>query len=125
MTGISISDISDMEEAARLLISRGVKTVILTLGSKGAFVSNGSSSYLVPAFPAKAIDTTGAGDVFNGAFAAAMSQGFQLLDAVSFACAAGAISVTRNGAALSAPRKDEVDSLISTTPVRSGQGNVL
>lgn len=125
LTGISISDISDMEESAGLLISRGVKTVILTLGSKGAFVSNGSSSYLVPAFPAKAIDTTGAGDVFNGAFAAAMSQGFQLLDAVSFACAAGAISVTRNGAALSVPRKDEVDSLISTTSVRSGQGNVL
>lgn len=125
LTGISISDVSGMEKAAGFLIRCGVKTVIITLGSKGVFVSNGCSSYLLPAFPAKAIDTTGAGDVFNGAFAAALAHGYALDDAVKFACAAGSISVTRAGAALSAPTKAEIDKRISDTFVSSEQGNVL
>ena len=122
LTGVAVSSAAGMEGAAKQLISRGVKTVILTLGSKGAYVCDGGSSYLVPAFPSKAIDTTGAGDVFNGALAAALSFDMELRGAVEFACAAGAISVTRPGAALSAPVKAEIEELISTTSVRSEQG---
>ena len=125
LTGMSISDSAGMEAASKWLISRGVKTVIMTLGAKGAYIYSENNAYLVPAFPSRAVDTTGAGDVFNGALAAALADGKNMCDAVEFACAAGAISVARAGAALSAPTKAEIDELISTTSVRSEQGDVL
>src|SRR5208283_4271591 len=97
--------------AAEKLRARGVETVILTLGARGAFVATASIRQLVPGFPVEAVDTTAAGDVFNGALAVALGEGKPLLEAVRFANAAAAISVTRLGAQPSAPTRNEIETL--------------
>ena len=79
------------------------------MGSKGAFVYNSSIQELVPAFKVKAVDTTAAGDVFNGALTVAISEGRSLVEAVKFANKAAALSVLREGAQSSAPYRNEVD----------------
>lgn len=94
--------------AASLLQRRGPKTVIITLGSQGAIVLDGHELYPVPAPSVTAVDTTAAGDVFNGALAVGLAEGIPLDQAVEFACKAAAISVTRQGAQSSAPYRKEV-----------------
>lgn len=108
LTGIRVSDRASAARAARRLHDQGVKTVIITLGSRGAYVSSDSMSELVPGYRVKAIDTTGAGDVFNGALAVALSEGLELRAAVRFANAAAARSVTRRGAQASAPSRSTI-----------------
>ena len=98
--------------AASRLRARGAQTVILTLGARGAFVADQSGTRIVPGFKMKALDTTGAGDVFNGALAVALAEEQPLMQAVRFANAAAAISVTRLGAQLSAPGRGEIESLL-------------
>ena len=95
LTGIPVTDDCSAERAADCLLARGVKTVIITLGPRGAFVASEEFRGLVPGFEVKAVDTTGAGDVFNGALAVALARQQPLADAVRFANAAAAISVTR------------------------------
>ena len=112
LTGIKVDGATAASRAARRLHSRGVKTVIITLGARGAFVSGEGSSLLVPAFKARAVDTTAAGDVFNGALAVALAEGQPLLQAVRFGQAAAAISVTRLGAQPSAPTRTEIEQLL-------------
>jgi ribokinase len=112
LTGIKVDGAQAASKAARQLHSRGVKVVIITLGARGAFVSGEGHSLLVPAFKARAIDTTAAGDVFNGALAVALAEGQTLLDAVRFGQAAAAISVTRLGAQPSAPSRSEIVRLL-------------
>jgi ribokinase len=102
-----------MQEAALNLIARGVETVIITLGARGAFVANGGAGQLVAGFRAEAVDTTAAGDTFNGALAVALAEGQALGQAVRFANAAAAISVTRAGAQPSAPRREEIESFLA------------
>lgn len=109
ISGIKITDENSASEAARIISDLGVPCVILTLGSKGALVYLDSVVEMVPAFPVKAVDTTAAGDVFNGALTVALSEGRTLKEAVRFACKASAISVTRVGAQSSAPYRNEVD----------------
>ena len=87
----------------------GVDHVIITLGAKGAFVYGDGICEMVAARTVKAIDTTAAGDIFNGALAVALAENRSLADAVHFACKAAAISVTRIGAQSSAPYRNEVD----------------
>jgi ribokinase len=87
------------------------------MGSRGVYLSskNGSAngfSHLIPAFPVKAVDTTAAGDAFNGAFAIALMLGMPQKDAARFAAAAAAVSVTRHGAQPSMPTRAEVDELL-------------
>jgi ribokinase len=82
--------------------------VIITLGSKGALVYYDNKFHHVPTVPVKAVDTTAAGDIFNGALAVALSEGKDMIEATSFACRAAAISVTRKGAQSSAPYKKEL-----------------
>jgi ribokinase len=113
LTGIRVKDEATAAKAAEKLRGRGVKTLILTLGARGAFVATASGGEIVPGFRVKAIDTTAAGDVFNGALAVALGEGRQLLEAVRFANAAAAISVTRLGAQPSAPRRKEIESLLA------------
>lgn len=108
LTGITVADERSAAEAAAVLHQRGVGVVLITLGSKGAFVSDGHSQFLVPAPKVVAVDTTAAGDVFNGALVVALSEGQALEDAVAFACRAAALSVTRIGAQASAPYREEV-----------------
>ena len=117
LTGITVTDEHTAAEAAEKLRARGIETVILTLGARGAFVASNSIRELVPGFPVEAVDATGAGDVFSGALAVAFGEGRPLLEAVRFANAAAAISVTRLGAQPSAPQRKEIEILLmqSTT----------
>ncbi|MDR1937465.1 MAG: ribokinase [Tannerellaceae bacterium] len=110
ISGVKISDRESAEEAARVIAGLGVRNVIITLGSKGALVyCGGQTAEMIPACKVKAVDTTAAGDVFNGGLAVALSENRSLAEAVRFACKASAISVTRVGAQSSAPYRNEVD----------------
>jgi ribokinase len=117
LTGIAVTTEATAAQAAEKLLARGVDTVILTLGARGAFVANASIRQLVPGFPVQAVDTTAAGDVFNGAMAVALGEGRPLLEAVRFANAAAAISVTRLGAQPSAPTRKEIELLIDKSDI--------
>jgi ribokinase len=108
LTGVKITDISSAERAAVLIQQRGVKNVIITLGETGALVKSDRYSGLVPGVKVDPVDTTAAGDVFNGALAVALSEGKGLNDAVVFANKAASISVTRMGAQASAPYRNEL-----------------
>ena len=108
ISGIPVKDIDSATLAARDIHKRGVKVVIITLGSKGALLFTAEVVKLIPSPKVEAVDTTAAGDVFNGAIAVAIAEGFDLDQAVEFACKAAAISVTRMGAQSSAPYWKEI-----------------
>jgi ribokinase len=112
LTGVRVTGAASAAKAARILISRGVSTVIVTLGAQGALVATRAGSRLVPGFSVRAVDSTAAGDVFNGALAVSLAEGAALHDAVRFAHAAAAISVTRPGAQPSIPTRREIDRLL-------------
>jgi ribokinase len=116
LTGIKIKKESDMAKSAQRLLKKGVHAVFITLGSKGVFVASETEKIrrIIPAFKVKAVDTTAAGDVFNGALAVALAEGRPLLDAARFANAAAALSVTKMGAQPSAPYRKEIEKLIKT-----------
>ncbi|MDD4514026.1 ribokinase [Massilibacteroides sp.] len=109
ISGVKVTNEASALKAAERMVEMGVKCVIITLGSKGAFIYHNSMSSLVPALNVKAVDTTAAGDVFNGALTTALAEERDLEDAVRFACKAAAIAVTRVGAQSSAPYRNEVD----------------
>jgi ribokinase len=109
LTGISVTDSTSAERAAKALLSSGVQVVVLTLGSKGALLVTESESCLVPAFKVAAVDTTAAGDCFNGALAVALAEELDLHQAIVFANKAASIAVTRMGAQASAPYRFEID----------------
>jgi ribokinase len=109
LTNILINDLASAEEAAQSIRVKGVETVIITLGAKGAFICTEEINELVSAPVVHAVDTTAAGDVFNGALAVALSESQPLRDATLFACRAAALSVTKLGAQASAPYRKEVD----------------
>lgn len=109
-----VENAADAEKAAQKLVARGVEKVIITLGSQGAFVVTKTEKVSVPAFKVEAVDTTAAGDTFCGAFAVALVEGKSLKDALQFASAAAAISVTRIGAQPSAPTFSEIDSFLKS-----------
>lgn len=112
LTGIPVSDIESARSAAIVLHEKGVKKVIITLGSKGAFISALDIQTLVPGFQVNAVDTTAAGDVFNGALSVALTEGQSLDMAVRFANAAAALSVTKPGAQPSAPHRSEIEGFL-------------
>jgi ribokinase len=114
LTGIKVDSDSAAATAASVLRARGVQTVILTLGARGALIATSDSAQIVSGFKVKAVDTTGAGDVFNGALAVALAEDQALQAAVRFANAAAAISVTRLGAQPSAPSRREIEKLLKT-----------
>ena len=103
LTGIPVTDIDSATRAAANLASRGVATVIITLGKKGALIYEGGKATHLPAPAVTVIDTTAAGDIFNGALAVALAEGRSIPDAVDFANHAAALSVTRLGAQSAAP----------------------
>ena len=114
LTGCSVETLEDAERAADLLLARGVRNVILTLGARGALVKTPSLTEFVPAFDAgKVLETTGAGDAFNGGFAVALSEGLDVVEAARFGCAVAGISVTRHGTAPSMPARHEVTDLMA------------
>ncbi|WP_147106953.1 ribokinase [Tateyamaria sp. syn59] len=110
LTGIAVTTIAEAEQACAALKAQGVGTPIITMGEQGAYLSGHG---LVPAVAAgKVVETTGAGDAFNGAFAAALAEGKSALNAVQYGCATAGISVTRAGTAPSMPQRAEVDALL-------------
>lgn len=111
LTGIKINSVSDAYQAADFLLSQGVGNVIITLGSTGSVVCNSSLREFVPARTVQAVDTVGAGDVYNGALVAALSEGRDLVGAARFATLASSIAVTRPGAQDGVPHREEVDAL--------------
>jgi ribokinase len=111
LTGIRVTDLISAERAAQKLHEKGVPNVVITLGSRGAYLHTNTVARLVPAPSVTALDSTAAGDCFNGALAVALSENRSLEDAVSFACKASAISVTRLGAQASVPYRNEVEEL--------------
>jgi ribokinase len=113
LTGIQVGDDAAAKEAAKALVARGVETVILTLGARGAYVFESGSGELVPGFEVQAVDTTAAGDVFNGSLAVGLAEGKPLAKAVRFANAAAALSVTKLGAQPSAPTRSEIEAFLS------------
>lgn len=108
LTGIEVAGESSARTAGRALLGRGCANVVVTLGKRGALLVSKSRAELFPAFAARAVDTTAAGDVFNGAMAAALAEGRTVEEAVVFANAAASISVTRSGAQPSCPYRAEV-----------------
>ncbi len=100
-------------KAAKALLARGAQNVIITMGERGALVAGENVHQLIPAFKVKAVDTTAAGDVFNGTLAFGLADGRSLLEAARFASAAAAISVTRMGAQTSAPTRKAIEKLLA------------
>lgn len=108
LTGIQITDEASMQAAARFLRAKGVANVVITLGGEGAYLCTETGARLLPTARVRAVDTTAAGDVFNGALAVAVAENMPLEPAVEFANQAAAISVTRMGAQASAPYRQEL-----------------
>lgn len=103
LSGIEVSDLGSARRAAKCLQQRGAKRVLITLGCQGGLLAADGQYYLIPRFPARAIDTTGAGDAFNGALAAALANHHSLAQAALLASAYAAVSVEREGAASAMP----------------------
>jgi ribokinase len=114
LTGLSVESAAQAESAARVLLGRGARCVIVTLGAQGALVCvEGAEAEFVSAFNVgPVLETTGAGDAFCGGFAAALSEGRTVLEAAKFGCATAGISVTRAGTAPSMPRREEIEALL-------------
>lgn len=108
LSGIKIKDINTAMLAAEKIHSKGVNTVIITLGRSGALVFDNGAHQHIPAPEVEAVDTTAAGDVFNGALATALAENKTVAEAVSFACRAASIAVTKWGAQSSIPYRNEV-----------------
>jgi len=117
LSGLTVHDEASAAKAAAKLRQRGASAVIVTLGARGAFVADAQTHQLVAGFRVKAVDTTAAGDVFNGALAVALGEGQSLLASARFANAAAAISVTRRGAQPSAPSRREIERLLQNEAV--------
>jgi ribokinase len=109
LTGIEVNDPLSAEKAAKKFIEYGAKNVIITLGEKGALLVNSQGSILISGRKVKAVDTTAAGDAFIAGFASALVRGYSQVDGVRYACAAGALTVTKFGAQTSLPGMAEVD----------------
>lgn len=112
LTGIKVEDDASAKAAADMLHSKGIETVMITLGAKGVYVSQNGEGQIVPGFHVEATDTTAAGDTFNGAFVTGLMESMPLESAIQFAHAAAAISVTRFGAQTSIPSRKEVDAFL-------------
>ncbi len=103
----------DPASLARRLQEMGAQTVVVTLGGKGCFVASRDARFTVPAFPVQAVDATAAGDCFVGALGVALAEGQSLKEAVTFANAAAALSVTKMGAQPSLPPREEVEAFLA------------
>jgi ribokinase len=113
LVGFTVDGITTARQAASFLHQMGAKTVIITLGSQGAFCSTGEESYWVRPIPVKAVDTVAAGDAFNGALAVALAEGKSLREAVLWGNVAGALTVTKRGAQASLPKRDSFLELLA------------
>ena len=109
LTGIKIVNDADAERVAKEISAMGVQNIIVTLGSKGCLVREGDTSYCVDAFKVEPVDTTAAGDTFNGALCVGLAEGMNLRQAAVMASKASSVAVTRMGAQSSIPHRKELD----------------
>ena len=108
ISGVSIETEEDIQKAAQIMIEKGVKELIVTLGSKGSLYINKEKSMFILAYKVEAVDTTVAGDSYTGALAVALSQDKNIEDAMDFASKVGALSVLKEGAQSSLPTLEDV-----------------
>lgn len=114
LSGIPVASVADARKAGDVLLAKGTGAALITLGEAGALLHTKARSRLIPAFKAgPVVETTGAGDAFNGGFAAALARGLEPEEAARFGCAAAGISVTRAGTAPSMPRLAEIEALLA------------
>ena len=111
-TGVKVDTLEDCRKAAAKFFEMGVKNVIITLGVRGAYYTDGKTEITVPAVKVKALETTGAGDAFNGGLATAIAEGLPIETALKFATCTSAISVTRLGSSPSMPYRHEILALL-------------
>lgn len=116
--GVRLRNRREWQALAQRLLRLGPKSCIITLGVDGAVVADGDGTYHQPSFPVEAVDTTGAGDSFCGALAAALAHGHGLVEAVRRGCAAGALATTRLGAQSTLPSRAELEQLLTSEPGR-------
>ena len=109
ITKMPYDTIDNIKSAAKCLFDKGAQNVLVTLGEKGAYLKNKNDDIIIPTLKVKALDTTGAGDCFNGVFAACLAMGKNAIEAIKYANVASSISVTRSGAVPSLPYNNEVD----------------
>lgn len=115
LTGIPVIDATSAEQAALFLLAQGVSNVVITLGAKGALVAEKNKKmHFVPSYKVDTIDTTGAGDTFNGALSVAYSEGKSLVEAVNIANAAAALSTTCYGAQPAIPTRDQIEACVGS-----------
>ena len=112
LTGIKVDSEEKASKAADVLMDRGVEFILLTMGPRGVYIATAEFKELISGFKVKAVDATAAGDVFNGALAVAIAENKPIREAVSFANAGAALSVTKLGAQPSAPNKEEINKLL-------------
>ncbi len=113
LTGISVNDLKSADKAAQVFFDKGVQNVLITLGSRGVYVNSNGRSEILPSFRVKAIDTTGAGDAFNGGLLTALSEGKDIWEAARFANALAALSVQRLGTTSSMPTREEIEAFLA------------
>lgn len=111
LTGVKIENQADAKKAAQVFLDKGVKEVVITLGALGAFAMNQERSELVERLNVEAVDTTGAGDAFNGGFVMALAEGKDLFTALRYGNVTGALSVTKPGTAPAMPYRKDVQSM--------------
>ena len=112
MTGVKVDSLESAREAAAVLLGKGVGKVVITLGAMGAYATDGVRDELIERLKVDAVDTTGAGDAFNGGFVTALSEGHDLFAALRYGNVTGALSVTKRGTAPSMPTRAEIDALM-------------
>jgi len=112
LTGIDVQSADEATRAAEKLLESGAKQVIVTLGKEGCCWVRRDRSQTFPSFPVEAVDSTAAGDAFNGALACAVAEGCPMEAAIRFGSAAGAIAATRRGAQDSLPTREEIVNLL-------------
>jgi ribokinase len=114
LTGLTVTDETSATQAAAILHDKGIAIVIITMGAQGVYYSRGGSGRMIPTYKVTPIDTTAAGDTFNGALATALAEGKPIEAAIAFGCAAAALSVTGTGAQPSIPTLGKILQLMGS-----------
>jgi len=121
LTGIPITGEQEASKAADWFLAKGVGNVIITLGNRGAYIADGKKRRLIPVPDVKVVDTTGAGDAFNGGLLAALAEGKDLWEAVLFANSLASISVQRIGTTPAMPTREEIDAFMAAHKLGRGR----
>jgi len=114
LVGFPVNGEDSAKKAAENLLQKGVKCAVVKLGAKGVYCATPTESFFTPAFLVKTVDTTAAGDAFNGGLAAALSEGLSLKQAIVWGSAAGALAATKSGAQPSLPDRDAFDKFLES-----------